>query len=107
MSLDGELGRRIAQKNAIVMFDDYDRKTQPAESCHHPRRGIDAFMAVHEGEYEALHSGYQSKTESAFCPRTPTVKLERICVQHQLGDNEYAILVTVTLHTAVADDTLG
>ncbi|KAI0050307.1 glycosyltransferase family 8 protein [Auriscalpium vulgare] len=54
--LDGELAWRLTRKNAIFIFDDYDWDAQPKDSRHHPRPGIDAFMALHEGEYRRLSS---------------------------------------------------
>jgi predicted O-methyltransferase YrrM len=54
--LDGELVWRLARKGAIVVFDDYNWDKEPKDSPHHPRRGIDAFMSLHDGEYERLSS---------------------------------------------------
>jgi lipopolysaccharide biosynthesis glycosyltransferase len=54
--LDGELAWRMAKKGAIVIFDDYHWDKEPEESLHHPKRGIDAFMTLHDGEYEHLSS---------------------------------------------------
>ncbi|PIL36627.1 hypothetical protein GSI_00316 [Ganoderma sinense ZZ0214-1] len=52
--LDGELAWRLARKGAIVIFDDYRWDKEPEDSVHHPKRGIDAFLALHEGEYTVL-----------------------------------------------------
>ena len=52
--LDAELAWRLARKGCIFIFDDYNWPEQPVESVHHPRRGIDAFLALHAGEYERL-----------------------------------------------------
>ncbi|EIM82724.1 nucleotide-diphospho-sugar transferase [Stereum hirsutum FP-91666 SS1] len=52
--LDGELAWRLARKGAIFIFDDYDWDAEPKESRHHPKRGIDAFLALHAGEYKLL-----------------------------------------------------
>lgn len=52
--LDGELAWRLARKGAIFIFDDYDWNVEPKESIHHPKRGIDAFLALHAGEYRLL-----------------------------------------------------
>lgn len=59
--LDGELAWRLAEKGAIVIFDDYNWSVQPADGPHHPRRGIDTFMTLHAGEFERLssHGSYQ------------------------------------------------
>jgi len=52
--LDGELVWRLARKGAIIIFDDYHWKKEPEHSIHHPKRGIDAFLLLHSGEYERL-----------------------------------------------------
>jgi predicted O-methyltransferase YrrM len=57
--LDGELAWRLARKGAIFIFDDYDWNVEPKDSRHHPKRGVDAFMALHSGEYERLSSESQ------------------------------------------------
>ncbi|EPT03165.1 hypothetical protein FOMPIDRAFT_59584 [Fomitopsis schrenkii] len=57
--LDGELVWRLAKKGAIVIFDDYHWDKEPADSIHHPRRGIDAFLMLHNGEFDILSSREQ------------------------------------------------
>ncbi|EED79334.1 predicted protein [Postia placenta Mad-698-R] len=57
--LDGELCWRLARKGAIIIFDDYHWDTEPEESIHHPKRGIDSFMTLHSGEFEVLSSPTQ------------------------------------------------
>ncbi|PPQ86581.1 hypothetical protein CVT25_006187 [Psilocybe cyanescens] len=59
--LDGELVWRLARKGAIIIFDDYHWDKEPEDSMHHPKRGIDAFLTLHQGEYERLtdESDYQ------------------------------------------------
>ncbi|KAF9443868.1 glycosyltransferase family 8 protein [Macrolepiota fuliginosa MF-IS2] len=54
--LDGELSWRLARKGATVIFDDYHWDKEPEDSKHHPKRGIDTFLKLHEGEYECLSS---------------------------------------------------
>jgi lipopolysaccharide biosynthesis glycosyltransferase len=54
--LDAELAWRLAKSGAIVIFDDYEWDKEPRESVHHPRRGIDGFMLLHQGEFEVLSS---------------------------------------------------
>lgn len=54
--LDGELAWRLARKDAIVIFDDYHWDKEPENCLHHPKRGIDAFMSLHDGEYERISS---------------------------------------------------
>ncbi|KZT12679.1 glycosyltransferase family 8 protein [Laetiporus sulphureus 93-53] len=59
--LDGELAWRLARQGAIMIFDDYHWDKEPEDSIHHPKRGIDAFMTLHAGEFELLtsHTQYQ------------------------------------------------
>ncbi|KAI0723597.1 glycosyl transferase [Earliella scabrosa] len=57
--LDGELAWRLARKGAVVVFDDYHWNREPEDSIHHPKRGIDAFLALHAGEYTILSSETQ------------------------------------------------
>ena len=52
--LDAELAWRLARPGCIFIFDDYNWPEQPLDSPHHPRRGIDAFLALHKGGYERL-----------------------------------------------------
>ncbi|TDL23560.1 glycosyltransferase family 8 protein [Rickenella mellea] len=52
--LDGELAWRLARKGAIMIFDDYHWDKEPEDSIHHPKRGIDAFLSLHDGEYRRL-----------------------------------------------------
>ncbi|KIP05820.1 glycosyltransferase family 8 protein [Phlebiopsis gigantea 11061_1 CR5-6] len=54
--LDGELSWRLAKKGAIFIFDDYRWNKEPEDSIHHPKRGIDAFMALHSDEFEVISS---------------------------------------------------
>ncbi|KAI4525278.1 glycosyltransferase family 8 protein [Schizophyllum commune Loenen D] len=59
--LDGELVWRLARKAAIIIFDDYRWPAESPGSMLHPRRGIDAFLELHAGEFERLsgESDYQ------------------------------------------------
>lgn len=57
--LDGELAWRLARNGAIVIFDDYRWNKEPEDSVHHPKRGIDAFLTLHAGEYTRLSSDTQ------------------------------------------------
>ncbi|KAF9261236.1 nucleotide-diphospho-sugar transferase [Marasmius fiardii PR-910] len=57
--LDAELAWRLTRPGALVVFDDYEWTTEPSESIHHPKRGIDGFLDLHRGEYKVLHRGYQ------------------------------------------------
>ncbi|KAI9063493.1 glycosyltransferase family 8 protein [Trametes sanguinea] len=57
--LDGELAWRLARKGAVMIFDDYHWDKEPEDSIHHPKRGIDAFLALHKAEYTILSSETQ------------------------------------------------
>ncbi|TFK45378.1 glycosyl transferase [Heliocybe sulcata] len=57
--LDGELAWRLARNGSIIIFDDYRWEREPETSIHHPRRGIDAFLDLHAGQYEKLSDAYQ------------------------------------------------
>ncbi|EPQ59720.1 nucleotide-diphospho-sugar transferase [Gloeophyllum trabeum ATCC 11539] len=57
--LDGELAWRLANDGAIFIFDDYQWDVELVGSIHHPKRGIDAFLALHDGEYQRLSSPSQ------------------------------------------------
>ncbi|EIM82719.1 nucleotide-diphospho-sugar transferase [Stereum hirsutum FP-91666 SS1] len=52
--LDGELAWRLARKGAIFIFDEYDWDAEPNERRYHQKRGMDAFLALHAGEYNLL-----------------------------------------------------
>jgi lipopolysaccharide biosynthesis glycosyltransferase/predicted O-methyltransferase YrrM len=52
--LDGEMAWRLTRKGGLMIFDDYLWNVEPDTSIHHPKRGIDAFLALHHGEYERL-----------------------------------------------------
>jgi len=57
--LDAELAWRLTNEGAIFIFDDYLWGVQPHNSPHHPKPGIDAFMKLHENEFEVISSSYQ------------------------------------------------
>jgi len=57
--LDAELAWRCTEERGIMVFDDYQWTRQPHDSIQHPRRGIDAFLAIHSGEYCEIHRDYQ------------------------------------------------
>jgi lipopolysaccharide biosynthesis glycosyltransferase/predicted O-methyltransferase YrrM len=57
--LDAELAWRLTRSGGLIIFDDYGWDREPASSMHHPARGIDAFITLHEGQFELLHRGYQ------------------------------------------------
>jgi predicted O-methyltransferase YrrM len=112
--LDGELVWRLARKGAIVIFDDYHWDKEPEDSLHHPKRGIDTFMSLHDGEYERLSSPshYQMvlrKTSDMRIGFLVKQKTER-GTQDALGygihlalalDSRYAMPAAVTVRSAI------
>jgi hypothetical protein len=111
--LDGELAWRLARKGAIVIFDDYNWDKEPKDSLHHPKRGIDAFMALHEGEYERLSSPlhYQMilrKTSDMRIGFLVKQRAERDAYAFGYGihlvlalDTQYAMPAAVTIRSAI------
>jgi hypothetical protein len=101
--LDGELAWRLARKGAIFIFDDYNWSVQPPESMQHPRRGIDAFLALHEGQYTRLSepSNYQVVLQKISEMRIGfLIKADghdEVQLHNDLG---YAINVALTIDTA-------
>jgi hypothetical protein len=59
--LDAELAWRLTRPGGLirVILDDYRWDKEPASSMHHPARGIDGFITLHEGQFELLHKEYQ------------------------------------------------
>jgi len=119
--LDGELAWRLAKKDAIFIFDDYRWNREPEESAHHPRRGIDAFLDLHRGEYQQLsgESQYQVVLKKSSDMRIGFLvpdKVDRgLDLAEAFGyginvalaiDAAYAMPAAVTLHSLV-DNTSG
>ncbi|KAG7442612.1 glycosyl transferase [Guyanagaster necrorhizus] len=52
--LDGELTWRLAREGAVIVFDDYEWEKEAGDNAEHPKRGIDGFLQLHDGEYERL-----------------------------------------------------
>ncbi|GBE79089.1 glycosyltransferase family 8 protein [Sparassis crispa] len=101
--LDGELAWRLAKKGAIVIFDDYRWDKEPDDSIHHPKRGIDAFMTLHTGEYEVLSSStqYQVVIQKSSDMRIGYLVTER--VEQRLDDAlGYGIHLALTVDSAYA-----
>ena len=109
--LDAELAWRLANKGAIFIFDDYLWNDHPQDSPQHPKPGIDAFMKLHEKEFEVIHSGYQMilrkkqkmhigfHTESSE-PVDIKANLFHYSVNVALVvDASYAMPATVTIHS--------
>lgn len=99
--LDAELAWRLARPGCIFIFDDYNWPEQPLDSPHHPRRGIDAFLAVHRGEYERLSTNPE-QYQMVLQKKTPI----RIGFLLELGKTydalEYGINIALTVDSAYA-----
>ena len=57
-ALDGLNGFRLLSRGGVIAFDDYWWVDNNSEFLR-PKRGIDAFMSICEGEYRVLETGYQ------------------------------------------------
>ncbi|KAI0352755.1 glycosyl transferase [Trametes cingulata] len=113
--LDGELAWRLARKGAVLVFDDYRWDKEPEDSMHHPKRGIDAFLALHKGEYTLLSSEtqYQVIIQKTVDMRIGFLVAEKASSQESLDaalgygvnvaltiDAEYAIAAAVAIRSA-------
>ncbi|PFH53627.1 glycosyltransferase family 8 protein [Amanita thiersii Skay4041] len=67
--LDGELAWRLARDGAIIIFDDYHWDKEPENNIHHPKRGIDGFLGLHNGQYDHLsHADDYQVVLKKTCP---------------------------------------
>ncbi|KAJ7761498.1 glycosyltransferase family 8 protein [Mycena maculata] len=111
--LDGELAWRLAKKGAVIIFDDYHWDAEPESSTHHPKRGIDAFLLLHRGEFELLSapSDYQvilkktAEMRIGFLVKPkPSVAEEEMWGGMKLAiaaDSKYAMGAAVAIRSAV------
>ncbi|KIJ60373.1 glycosyltransferase family 8 protein [Hydnomerulius pinastri MD-312] len=111
--LDAELAWRLARPGCIFIFDDYNWTEQPIESPHHPQRGIDAFLAVHAGEYNRLSTNpeqYQMVVQKTipmrigFLLKGPEKNLNALGYGINIAltiDSTYAMPAAVTLRSIV------
>ena len=111
--LDAELSWRLGNEGAIFIFDDYLWDAQPRDSVHHPKPGIDAFMALHKNEFEIISSSYQmvlrkkTKMHIGFLVEGSTqvdVKADAFGYSVNIAliaDASYAAPATVTVHSIV------
>ncbi|TFY59639.1 hypothetical protein EVG20_g7713 [Dentipellis fragilis] len=103
--LDGELAWRLAKKGAIFIFDDYKWSIELAGGIHHPKRGIDAFMALHAGEYEQISGPeqYQMILQKTSDMRIGFLVKEKADYDVQLASAlGYGINVVYTVDSAYA-----
>ncbi|OJT07619.1 General stress protein A [Trametes pubescens] len=116
--LDGELAWRLARKGAVIIFDDYRWDKEPEDSMHHPKRGIDGFLALHKGEFTLLSSRtqYQVVLQKTVDMRIGFLVNEKADAKENLdsalgyGVNvaltinaEYAIAAAVAIRSAVCN----
>ncbi|KAJ7672739.1 nucleotide-diphospho-sugar transferase [Mycena rosella] len=116
--LDSELVWRLAKKSAIIIFDDYHWGAEPETSMHHPKRGIDAFLSLHHGEFELLSapSDYQvilrktSEMRIGFLTKPQSTILETQFIAEEFGygmnlavaaESSFAMAAAVTIRSAV------
>ena len=104
--LDAELAWRLTRLGGLIILDDYRWDKEPVSSMHHPARGIDAFITLHEGQLELLHKGSYAKLlkcVSDFClNRSHCIRRNRISsrtlnMASMLLLNSYAMTGTVAL----------
>lgn len=114
--LDGELVWRLARKGSIIVFDDYRWERELPSSPHHPRRGIDAFMTLHAGEFEVI-SGTNEGEYQMILRKTVEMNIgfafegatsERVYAELGWGinvamasDSEYAMPTAVAITSAI------
>lgn len=109
--LDAELAWRLTNEGAILIFDDYLWDSQPHDSPHHPKPGIDAFMKLHQNEFEVISSSYQmvlrkkTKMHIGFLVESSEpvdVKSDVFGYSVNIAlvaDASYAMPATVTIHS--------
>lgn len=109
--LDAELAWRLANEGAIFIFDDYLWSVQPPDSPHHPKPGIDAFMKLHQSEFEVISSSYQmvlrkkTKMHIGFLVEdSEPADIETDAFGYSVNlalvvDAPYAMPATVTIHS--------
>jgi len=111
--LDAELAWRLANEGAIFIFDDYLWEVQPHNSPQHPKPGVDAFMKLHENEFEIISSAYQmvlrkkTKMHIGFLVESSDpVDIKADAFGYSVNitlvvDTSYAMPATVTIHSIV------
>lgn len=57
-ALDGLNGFRLLEEGGVMAFDDYGWIDNPSEFLR-PKRGIDAFLSICNGQYRVKEIGYQ------------------------------------------------
>ena len=67
--LDAMMAWKGVKKGGVIIFDDYLWDAFPLDSPHHPKPGVDAFLAVYAHELKVVHSGYQLMAQKTVGPR--------------------------------------
>lgn len=98
--LDGELAWRLARKEAILVFDDYHWTKEPEDSIHHPKRGIDALMSLHQGEYRILSAPEQYQI---ILQKTVDMRIGFL-VKEKVNDDSLSDAMGYGIHVAYAID---
>ncbi|KZV96850.1 nucleotide-diphospho-sugar transferase [Exidia glandulosa HHB12029] len=108
--LDAELAWRITAQGGLFVFDDYGWETEDPASIHHPKRGIDGFLALHDGQYETVYRGYQVILRRTAAPRIGFLSKSVSSTANELGygmsvvlcvNEAYAIGAAVAIRSAV------
>jgi lipopolysaccharide biosynthesis glycosyltransferase/predicted O-methyltransferase YrrM len=99
--LDAELAWRLAREGCIFIFDDYNWPEQPVESVHHPRRGIDAFLALHAGEYE--HLSTTAEQYQMILRKTSEMRIGFLV--EQSAERRFASALSLGIYLVLAIDT--
>ena len=104
-SLDAELAWRLTRPGGLIILDDYGWEREQTSSMHHPARGIDAFITLHEGQFELLHKEYQvilhktDKMRIGFLHKSlPSYTLE----SKQIDPIEYGVSVAFSIDSSFA-----
>ena len=103
--LVAELAWRLTRPGGLIILDDYGWDREPASKNHHPTKGINAFITLHEGQFELLHKEYQvilhktDKMRIGFLHKSlPSYTLE----SKQIDPIEYGVSVAFSIDSSFA-----
>ncbi|KAJ7175892.1 glycosyltransferase family 8 protein [Mycena filopes] len=122
--LDGEMAWRLAKKGAIMCFDDYHWPAENEASVHHPKRGIDAFLLLHQGEFDLIATaasdyqvflkktvemriGFLTKPTSPTLHHVPAKELGYGMNLAVATDSDFAMGAAVAVRSAVETTRIG